>query len=291
MSNQTNIAIIGGSQAYTLLSRGSFDVSKIPTFETPFGSVDTLYKLNLADKELYFLSRHGNKGYEVSAPFVNYRANIYALKELGVNQIVAWTGPGAINTDYKIGSYVIINDVIDETRNRQGTFFRNKGHGFIRMAEPFCSTVRSSIEKALNNLELHYESQGVYVCTEGPRLETPSEIKKYELFGGDLVGMTLVPECFLAKELEICYAAIGYVTNYAEGVKDTQYDPDKLFGGLTSPQEFEEVKDAVNNFPMILEETVRQLLLIKPKCKCQRSMSRFKTEGRVEQDWHEWIGK
>ena len=195
-----NIAIIGGSRAYSLLQQGSLG-NKIDTqvVTTPYGPSQPIHRYQYCGEYFWFMSRHGEKGYELSAPFVNYRANIWALKELGCQRIVAWSGPGIINPDYRIGYFALPHDLIDETRSRDSTFFKGSGIGFIRQKKVFCPELRECLIKTLQQLGLLSYHSGVYVCTQGPRLETPAEIRKYRILGADLVGMALVPEAFLAK--------------------------------------------------------------------------------------------
>lgn len=282
-------AVIGGSQAYNLLQKGSIRGERVGEIETPFGHSQPVYHINDSMGEMLFLSRHGEKGYSLTAPFVNYRANIYALKELGVKQIVSWSGPGAINTSYHIGEYVIVDDVVDETHGRESTFYKNSGIGFIRQAPVFCPTLRECIISSLKNLHLGFSDKGTYVCTQGPRLETPAEIRKYKSYGCDLVGMTLVPEVFLAKELEMCYAAICYVTNYAEGVVDRPFKAGELFEGLSDDADRMAVEKAVSNFPIVISEIAKNIKLQKAICQCPSLMERYKRRGDIGSDWHDWI--
>jgi 5'-methylthioadenosine phosphorylase len=238
---------------------------------------------------MLFLSRHGEKGYSLSAPFVNYRANIYALKELGVKQIISWSGPGAISTFYQIGEYVLVDDIVDETHGRESTFYKNQGIGFIRQSPVFCPTLRECMKNSLKNLKISFSDKGTYVCTQGPRLETPAEIRKYKMYGGDLVGMTLVPEVFLAKELELCYAAICYVTNYAEGIVTRPFKSGELFEGLSTDAERKAVENAVSRFPIIIKEIAKNITRQKILCPCQSLMERYKRRGDIGPDWHDWI--
>ncbi len=141
----------------------------------------------------------------------------------------------------------------------------------------------------MKSLKFNYEGHGTYVCTQGPRLETPAEIRKYSSFGADLVGMTLVPEVFLAKELEMCYASVCYVTNYAEGIVYSEYRPGELFEGLSTGKDRKAVAESVNNFPIIMETLANVIKKYDMKCKCQLSMERYRKEGVIGDDWHEWI--
>lgn len=151
---------------------------RIGQIKTPFGESQAVFKIDAEYGSFLFSSRHGEKGYSRTAPYVNYRANIYALKEQGTEQIVSWSGPGAIDTEYKIGKYVVVDDLIDETKDREYTFFDNKGIGFIRQSPVFCPNLRQCIIDSLKSLNYDHAGSGTYVCTQGPRQETPAEIKK-----------------------------------------------------------------------------------------------------------------
>lgn len=286
-------AVIGGSQAYRFLGKASAG-EPIGEQETPFGKSRPIFLFERPGGSFLFLSRHGEKGYSIAAPFVNYRANIYALKSLGVRQILSWSGPGAISTDYKVGQLVIIDDILDETRNRASTFFEYRGLGFIRQNPVFCPYMRKLIEEVVSGLKLDFTVGGTYVCTEGPRLETPAEIRKFALCGGHLVGMTLVPEAFLAKEFEMCYAPLCYVTNYAEGVKAAEFKPGVLFDGLANEEQLQAVEKTVGAFPGIVE-TLAALVEKnisaekEPACKCSRAMQRYRDRGDIGDEWREWI--
>lgn len=282
------LAIIGGSQGYRLLSEGK-GMETLGPKQTPFGSSPPIHKLACADADVYFLSRHGEKGYSLSAPFVNYRANIWALKELGVTRIVAWSGPGAIDPQIPIGDLLVPGDLIDETRSRAYTFFEGLGIGFIRQNPVFCPCLSSNLQRATESRIGHCRTQDVYVCTEGPRLETRAEIRKYAAYGATLVGMTLIPEAFLAKELEMCYCPLCYVTNYAEGIVDRQYKPGELFEGLLSSDEKILVEAAVEALPEVALEAL--LSEDDAQCRCPRSMERYRKRGDIGDDWHTWIEK
>jgi 5'-methylthioadenosine phosphorylase len=283
------LAIIGGSQGYRVLA-GHQETAAIDPIETPFGFSPPIHRLPVDEAEVYFLSRHGEKGYSVSAPFVNYRANIWALKELGVSRIVAWSGPGAIDPEIPIGDILVPGDVIDETRGRATTFFEGLGIGFIRQNFVFCPCLSESLRQSIEGRFGHCRTEDVYVCTQGPRLETRAEIRKFAGYGATLVGMTLIPEAFLAKELEMCYCPVCYVTNYAEGVVDRQYRPGELFEGLLSADERGAVDAAVEVIPSI---ALQALLATDdaPQCQCHLSMERYRRRGDIGSDWHSWIRK
>lgn len=242
----------------------------------------------LGEERIALLARHGSAGYEVAAPSVNYRANVWALKAQGVTEIMAWSGPGAIDDSLTIGQYVIPDDVVDETKSRGGTFYTGTGLGVIRQNPVFCPRLGAALIAASANGEPPARVGGTYVCTEGPRLETPAEIRKYRLLGAHLVGMTLCPEVFLARELEICYAAILYVTNYAEGVKAADVRPERLFGGLLSPAEERTQRQAVHGLPGVLRQAAAVRGEVSVECACQRSMERYRRSGQIGDDWRRW---
>jgi len=273
------IGVIGGSGAYDLLSRNVFRSERIEPANTPYGKSQAIYKISFDGGYFYFLSRHGEKDYSITATEVNYRANIFALKKYGVDKIISWSGPGAINTDYSIGDMVVPDDVIDETRVRESTFFRGKGVGFIRQSPTFCPSLRFILQRALENLSIFHHKKGVYVCTEGPRLETAAEINKYRIIGADLVGMTLVPEVFLAREMEMCYGSLCYITNYAEGIREREFKEGVLFEGLLDEDEIHRVRKAVENFPRIIFETVRLIQESCPECHCSKILDRYRKKG------------
>ncbi len=284
-------AVIGGSGAYRLLAEGALGEEKeCAQLDTPFGKSAPMHRYAFAGRDFLFLSRHGEEDYSITAPFVNYRANIYALKECGVERIVAWSGPGIIATKYKPGEFVVPHDLIDETRTRESTFFKNKGIGFIRQNQPFCPEIRWALHEAVHNSGLSHHEEGVYVCTEGPRLESAAEIRKFRILGADLVGMTLIPETFLARELEMCYAPVCYLTNYAEGVVPRGFESGKLFEGMQNETEKKQVDAAIARFPGVIALCFEHLKELERNCDCKDAMRRYKDKGMIDEDWHGWIG-
>lgn len=286
----SKLAIIGGSAANELIAKKHFGShKKVPGVKTPFGKVSDIRRYKTSGLEFYFLPRHGVDGYKTAAPFVNYRANIWALKELGVERIISWSGPGIINPDFEVGNYAVPHDIIDQTRNRPSTFFEKGGLGFIRMSHPFCPDLRHALIYSLENLNCEFHLESVYCCTEGPRLETPAEIKLYHSYGTDLVGMTLAPEAFLARELEICYAALCYLTNFAEGIVNRQFEVGVLFEGMMSPDEKKLVDDAVKKMPKIIIEALKAVFNHSRDCQCKNAMDRYKKQGIITDQWRKWI--
>ena len=279
------IAVIGGSGAYHLLTKESLGKEKnCQNFDTPYGESVPIHHFSIDGLELLFLSRHGETDYSTTAPFVNYRANIYALKECGVQRIIAWSGPGIINTAFEPGDFVVPHDIIDETKNRPTTFFDNTGIGFIRQSQPFCPQISNALHNVLHETELQHHNQAVYACTEGPRLETPAEIRKLRILGADLVGMTLAPEAFLAREKEICYTPFCYLTNYAEGVKPRKFKKGELFEGMQTIEEKKQVDNAIQKFPSLIRAVFETLKEEERTCDCSEALRRYKNKGFVSED-------
>jgi len=284
------VAVIGGSGGHLVLAASQQLATRLGPVQTPFGESAPLYRIRKGDAHFLFLPRHGESGYQVAAPWVNYRANIYALREHEVSRILSWSGPGAIDTSLHVAQFVIPSDLVDATHGRESSFFKGTGLGFLRQAPVFCLEVREAIARALHLLRLDYRPYGVYLCTQGPRLETPAEIKVFRSQGADLVGMTLAPEAFLARELEMCYAPLCYVTNFAEGVYERDLRPGELFAGLISEAEREAVDQAVSRFVDIACLVARSLA-DERKCPCGMAMERYRREGRIQEDWHTWMGE
>jgi 5'-methylthioadenosine phosphorylase len=291
--------LLGGSGAYALPAGALGERLSSRRLRTPYGLSSPVHLYEKDAFRFLFLSRHGERGYGKTAPYVNYRANIYAAKRLGVDRIVAWTGPGAISRKYRPGDLALPDDLLDFTRDRPSTFYEGKGIGFIRQFPVFCEVLRNALRGAWGSrgagkrpeggTRLHYG--GTYACTGGPRLETPAEIRFLAGAGGDLVGMTLCPEAFLARELEICYVPMAYVTNYAEGVRRLPYRRGALFEGMLPPAEASAVEAAKNSIPAIAIAAARALSGVERDCPCSVSMERYREKGVIGPDFREWVSR
>jgi len=236
-------------------------------------------------------ARHGEEGYNLAAPWVNDRANLYALKDLGVERIVSWSSPGSLDESVAAGDLVLPDDVLDESRGPAVSFFEGKGIGVIRMDSPFCPSLRRSFASALEAMGIPFHDGGVYAATRGPRLETRAEVKKLRLLGGTVVGMTLAPELFLARELEMCYAAVCLVVNGAEGLRERPYAANALFEGLASPAEMERVAEMERSFPAVALALIEKANAPDDGaggCHCRVALDRYRTRGDLGPDWRRW---
>ena len=207
-------AIIGGTGVYDI---GVSSFSKIT--KTEFGDVEVEIA-EVQEKKVVFLARHG-KEHGTPPHRINYRANLKALQELGVNQVFATAAVGSLNPDYPTGSLVLITDFLDMTKQRPLSFYEGgtSGTKHVNMDDPYCSNLRQKLKEMSKQHQVQFNGNAVYICTEGPRFETEAEIKMMRLMGADVVGMTSVPEVILAKELGMCYASVGIVVNMATGME------------------------------------------------------------------------
>jgi 5'-methylthioadenosine phosphorylase len=282
-----HLACIGGTAAYDLLRQGALVASRLGPQQTPFGVSQPIFLCESRFGMFYFLSRHGEWGYELAPSFVNYRANIYALKDLGVRAIVSWSETRAISHNYHIGQYVAVSDLIDETVRRPNTFFENQGLGLVRQWPVFCPSLRRALVTTLEEERCRHTDHGVYVCLEGPRRETPAEAHKYASYGGELIGQTLAPEVFLAKELQMCYASICYVASFCENGSD--FRPFENGRVLERATEEARAAAAVERFPRLIERLCEVLPRTPGVCDCEYSMQHHIVSGQIGVDWRTWF--
>lgn len=205
------MAVIGGSGLYQL--KGAALVEKIDV-PTPFGMPSDLISILDVDKQpVAFLPRHG-KGHRLLPTEVPSRANIWALKSLGVRQILSVSAVGSLQEEMKPGDLVLCDQLIDRTRSRENSFFGEGVVGHIPFAQPFCSGMRETIAGVLEEGSHPVHERGTLITMEGPPFSTKAESLLYRSWGADLIGMTALPEAKLAREAEICLAVVAMVTDY-----------------------------------------------------------------------------
>lgn len=212
---EIKVAIIGGTGVY---NQSLFKDAHQISVDTSHGPV-TMMESEYNELRIYFLARHGG-GHSVPPHKVNYKANIAALKIIGVETVISTAAVGSLNETIPPGSMVVIDQFIDLTKQRPLTFFEGDD-GLVVHTDftcPYCPELRQTILSAGDRIKQELVDGGCYVCTEGPRFETPAEIKMMKQWGGDLVGMTNVPEVVLAREAGLCYSTIALSTNYAAGI-------------------------------------------------------------------------
>ncbi|MBP2626479.1 MAG: methylthioadenosine phosphorylase [Firmicutes bacterium] len=256
------IGIIGGTGVYdpSILK----NVHQVETM-TPYGKVN--YKVgDFAGKSIAFIPRHGSK-HSIAPHLINYRANIWAMKKIGVNNILATAAVGSLHLPMNLGDFILVDQFIDFTKNRVMTFHEGgeKGVVHVDLTNPYCPTLRDKLLVAAQNIGIAVHSQGTYVCTEGPRFETPAEIAMFSKLGAHLVGMTNVPEVVLAREAEMCYSTIAMVTNYAAGISSTP---------LTYGEVIKIIKQNTENLKTLLMNTIK-LIDIEADCSCQHALDEY----------------
>ena len=208
---QAEIGIIGGSGLYSM--PGFTDIREVQQ-ETPFGAPSDVYVLgNLNGRKVAFLARHG-RGHRILPSELNFRANIYAFKQLGVERILSVSAVGSLKEEHKPGEFVIVDQFVDRTRHRVDTFFGDGIVAHIAFADPICAQLAQSVESACKKAGVVGKRGGTYLCMEGPQFSTKAESNLYRSWGMDVIGMTNLQEAKLAREAEICYATIAMVTDY-----------------------------------------------------------------------------
>ena len=208
---QARIGVIGGTGLYDI--EGLTDIEEID-IDTPFGKPsDAITIGKLEGVGIAFLPRHG-KGHRISPTELPVRANIYALKSLGVEHIIAVSSAGSFKQEIKPGHLLIPDQIIDRTKGRVSSFFSDGIVAHIPFAEPFCPTLCQVLYEAAKETGASVHPKGTFVVMEGPAFSTRAESRLYRSWGADLIGMTALPEAKLAREAEICYAIIGCVTDY-----------------------------------------------------------------------------
>lgn len=256
-----SMAIIGGTGVYDPRILSNIGEQSV---ETPYGGV-TFMVGDYAGKRVAFIPRHGNK-HSIPPHLINYRANIWAMKQIGVRSILATTAVGSLNLAMKPGDFVIVDQFLDFTKGRVSSFYEGGQRGVVHVdvTEPYCPTLRQVIMKSAAATDISIHDRGVYVCTEGPRFETPAEIRMFAKLGGDLVGMTNVPEVVLAKEAEMCYSTISMVTNFAAGISPQ---------ALTHGEVLDTMRENSEKIKRLLMKTIE--LTDMQDCACQHALSEY----------------
>ena len=242
------LAIIGGSGLYDVEEFKEREFLKI---NTSWGKPsDDILKTKYNNKEIYFLPRHG-RGHTISPTKINFRANIDALKQLGVTDIVSVSAVGSLQEDLSPGKFVIIDQFIDRTFARNKTFFDDEIVAHVSMAHPTSNGLMKSCEEAIKQENIEYQRGGTYVVMEGPQFSTLAESRLYRSWNADVIGMTNMPEAKLAREAEIRYASVSMVTDFDCWHPDHEnVDVQKVVKVLLSNAEKAKgmIKNIINNF-------------------------------------------
>ncbi len=261
MTNKATIAIIGGSGLYQM--KGLEHTEEI-VVDTPFGKPSAPITIGtLEGSQVAFLARHGI-GHHITPTEVPYRANIYALKSLGVERVVSISACGSLREDYAPGDIVIPDNIFDFTKDRTRSFFGEGLVAHISVADPFCNNLSSQLEASLNGTGATTHRGGSLITIEGPRFSTKAESHTYRSWGMSIIGMTASPEAFLAREAEMCYATMAHVTDY-----DVWHESE-------SPVTVEMVIQTLNKNTEIAQDAIRNLVRAmnnERTCSCSQALA------------------
>lgn len=260
--NMIHIAIIGGTGVY---DPNILENVRQDEVLTPYGLVS--YRVgNFKGKSIAFIPRHGSK-HSIAPHLINYQANIWAMKKIGVKMILATAAVGSLILELKLGDFVLVDQFIDFTKNRKNTFYEGGERGVVHvdLTNPYCSILREKLLLAAEHIGMAIHNYGTYVCTEGPRFETPAEIHMFSMLGGHVVGMTNVPEVILAREAEMCYATIAMVTNYAAGISS---------GSLTYGEVLQVMNANTENLKKLLMNAINSMES-EGDCSCQHALTEY----------------
>jgi|GEM_PF-72845 5'-methylthioadenosine phosphorylase len=240
-TENVEIAVFGGVGFNLYLE---FESQVIPT---PYGEV-IAYLTTIRGKKVAVIPRHAGENH-IPPHRINYRANVWAAQAIGAKRIISTNSVGSMR-GHEVGSFVVLDDFIDFTRNRPSTFYDDRTV-HVDVSEPYCPEIKAALKSALEKQRFSF-TEGIYACTEGPRFETRTEISMMSQFA-DVVGMTGVPEVVLAKELSLCYASLAIVTNQACGMTTQKLTADEVTEVVGKAQDaiFEIVSDTIENLPEI----------------------------------------
>jgi 5'-methylthioadenosine phosphorylase len=285
---KNKLAIIGGSGLYDV---DEFKERELLKLETPWGKPsDEILKIKYNDKEIFFLPRHG-RGHTISPSKINFRANIDALKQLGITDIVSVSAVGSLKKDLPPGMFVIVDQFIDRTFARSKSFFDDEIVAHVSMAHPTSNGLMNSCEEALKQESIEFQRGGTYVVMEGPQFSTLAESNLYRSWNADVIGMTNMPEAKLAREAEIRYASVSMVTDFDcwhsdhENV-DVQQVIKVLLGNAEKAKKM--IKNIINNFENHIDpkdptnNCLDMAIITAPEKRTQKTIDKLKTvAGRV----------
>lgn len=252
------VGVIGGSGLYQVEMLENPQEIKV---YTPYGEPsDKIVVGRFKGKTVAFLARHG-RGHRIPPHKINYRANLWALKTLGVKRVISVSAVGSMREDYRPGDFVVPDQYIDFTKKRDYSFFEGHVVAHVSMADPFCPELRSLIVKVGGELNIKVHDRGTYICIEGPRFSTRAESRLYKSWGVDVIGMTLVPEVNLAREAQMCYATIAMITDYDVWAEKP----------VTAEEVLETMRENVEKARRLLYELIPRIP-VERKCNCGEAL-------------------
>jgi 5'-methylthioadenosine phosphorylase len=261
------VGIIGGTGLGGTLAQQLIN-GKFITVDTPFGKTSTpIMTGTIGKNKVAFINRHG-KGHKLSPSQVPYAANIFALKKIGARSLITTGAVGSLRDKIAPGDLVIVDQFIDKTFRRQGSFFAGLGVVHCEMAQPVCTRLSKILYKTAKKMKLKTHLSGTYVCMEGPQFSTRAESLMHRIWGGDLIGMTAMPEAKLAREAQMCYALVALVSDYDCWKPSHSGDKQTLIKEILS-----NLKRATDNCLKLIEAVLTsRTLLSDEKCLCRKSL-------------------
>lgn len=261
MSDDYKIAVIGGSGLYQM---EGLEITEEREIDTPFGKPsDKLVLGELDGFKIAFLPRHG-VGHIHSPTRLNYRANIFALKLLGIEKIIAVGACGSLRVEYPPKSILVCHQLYDHTKHRDTSFFVDDIVAHISMADPFCPTMRETIIEAVEDEDMDIHDGGTYICMEGPQFSTRAESEVYRSWGMDVIGMTAAVEAKLAREAEICYSLLACVTDY------DVWHPDS--DDVSHDMVIENFQANILNVQKVIKNSLKVLSEYEEECSCNTAL-------------------
>ena len=282
------LGIIGGSGLYDI---EEFKDKEILDLTTPWGKPsDNILKIKYNNKEVFFIPRHG-RGHFISPSKINFRANIDALKQLGVSDLVSISAVGSLKEDLQPGKFIIVDQFIDRTFARNKTFFDDEIVAHVSMANPTSKGLMNACEVAIKNSKIDYKMGGTYIVIEGPQFSTLAESNLYRSWNVDVIGMTNMPEAKLAREAEIRYASVSMVTDYDcwhpdHDNVDVKKVIEVLMGNASKAKEM--IKNLIDNFETHIDPNdpanncLDVAIITAPEKRTQKTKNKLKNiAGRV----------
>ncbi len=266
------IGVIGGTGLGDALAEHLID-AEFHDVDTPFGKPSTSIMVGrVGEKQIAFLNRHG-KGHKLSPSEVPFAANIFALKKLGVHTVISSGAVGSLRETIGPGDLVIVDQFIDKTFKRQNSFFDGFGAVHCEMTEPVCERLRKILADTAETINIKTHPKGTYVCMEGPQFSTRAESLMHRGWGGDLIGMTAIPEAKLAREAQICYALVALASDYdcwsATGGHEADKDKQTLLKEITA-----NLQTATNNCLELIKAVLTSgRELVCENCQCRNSLA------------------
>lgn len=260
MNPKPVLGVIGGSGLYEITGLENIDERIV---DTPFGEPSSPFVIgDLEGVRVAFVARHG-VSHTFSPTQVPYRANIYALKSLGVERVLSVSACGSLREDYRPGEIVVPNQLFDNTKNRVNSFFNQEFVAHVGVADPFCTDLSTLVAASVEEADGAVHTSGAYITIEGPRFSTRAESNTFRAWGMSIIGMTTSPEAFLAREAELCYAVMAHITDY------------DVWHQTEEPVSAEMVFHIVKQNTFLAQEAIRVLVRSLPDqwdCNCQRAL-------------------